>query len=341
MREATVMSRTPDGSAPPAAAGLSFAATVDRALLHRRNPAEAFLTGAVRTGPAGFTAAALLPAEHPHYAGHTGPSRRRDPMLLLECARQAETYAAHALFGVEPDAHFVLRNWSAEFPSTGAGASRSAAPGPSELLIAAVTSNPRVVRDRVRGLDYQLELWAAGDLIGRVRMEVGYLSHPAYRVVRSREHPGALPSSDDLTPAGGSPVAPARVGRVRPTDAVLLDVAAGDRMVSARLRVPVENTSLFDHAQDHIPAMVLVEAARQLAALATEQWGGVGPEHTEMTAMSSSFSAYAELTESIELIATPVDGARGTVEVRFRQAGVEITRARLAMTEPEPESRAA
>lgn len=336
MRKATVMSRTPDDSAPPVAAGLCFTATVDRALLHRRNPAEAFLTGAVRTGPAGFTAAALLPAGHPHYAGHTGPSRRRDPMLLLECARQAETYAAHALFGVEPDAHFVLRNWSAEFPSTRAGASTAAAtPGPSELLIAAVTSNPRVVRDRVRGLDYRLELWTAGDLIGRVRMEVGYLSHPAYRVVRSREHPGALPSSDELTPAGGSPVAPARVGRLRPTDAVLLDVAAGDRTVSARLRVPVENTSLFDHAQDHIPAMVLVEAARQLAALATEHWGGAGPEHTEMTAMSSSFSAYAELTEPIELIATPLDGARGAVEVRFRQAGAEIARAQLAMTEPE------
>jgi hypothetical protein len=315
---------------------------VDRALLHRRNPAEAFLAGAVRTGPTSFTAAALLPAEHPHYGGHTGPSRLRDPMLLLECARQAETYAAHTLFGVELDAHFVLRTWSAEFSPTRVQASRSAAdvtaPGPTELLIAAVTSNPRMVRDQVRGLDYQLELWAAGEVVGQVRMEVSYLSHRAYHVIRSRQHPGALPSSHELAPAGGSPVVPDRVGRVRPTDAVLLDAAVSARTASARLRVPVENTSLFDHAQDHIPAMVLVEAARQLAALATEQWDGAGPERTEMTAMSSSFSAYAELTEPIELLATPADSARGSVEVSFRQAGAEIARARIAMTAPEPES---
>ncbi len=355
------MPRTPAGSAPAPAAGLSFATTVDLALLHRRNPSEAFLTGAVRTGPDRFDAAALLPPEHPHYAGHTGPSRRRDPMLLLECARQAETYAAHALFGVEPDAHFVLRNWSAEFfpapadsPDGIADASEPDASVPTELLITAVTANPRVVRDRVRGLDYQLELWADGALAGRVRMEVGYLSHPAYLVVRSRQHPGGLPSSDDLLPDGPSPdgcrpAPPARVGRTRATDTVLLDVASGPRTVTARLRTPVENASLFDHAQDHIPAMVLVEAARQLAALATEQWGGPAPERTRMTAMSSSFSAYAELAEPIELTATPATAPTtiptatptaiaGAVEVSFRQAGAEIAQAQITMTGHQPES---
>lgn len=330
------MSSIPDGGAPPPdlAPGLSFTSVVDRALLHRRHSTEAFLTGAVRTGPDCFAAAALLPPAHPHYAGHTGPSRHRDPMLLLECARQAETYAAHALFGVEPDAHFVLRNWSAEFSPAPAGA----AAGPTELLITAVTGNPRVVRDRVRGLDYQLELWADDARVGLVRMEVGYLSHPAYTVVRSREHPQVLPSSDCLAPAGGCPVAPTRVGRVRATDTVLLDVAATGRTVSARLRVPVENVSLFDHAQDHIPAMVLVEAARQLAALAVAQWGGAAPERTELRSMSSSFGAYAELTEPIELTATPGPAAAGwSVELSFRQAGSEIAQAQLAMAERGPE----
>lgn len=339
------MLRSPAGSPTPAT-GLSYAGTVDRALLHRRNSTEAFLTGLVATGTDRFSAAALLPPEHPHYAGHTGPSRRRDPMLLLECARQAETYAAHVLFGVEPDAHFVLRNWSAEFTPAPVGGpdgfGQDASATPTELLITAVTANPRVVRDRMRGLDYQLELWTAGALAGRVRMEVGYLSHQAYLVVRSREHPGALPSSDDLllddllpdgaTPASGRPARPARVGRVRATDTVLLDVVTGAGTVGARLRAPVENASLFDHAQDHIPAMVLMEAARQLAALATEQWGGPAPERSQLTAMNASFAAYAELAEPIELTATPA-GTQGSVEVGFRQAGAAIAQAQITMTE--------
>ncbi|MEA2207360.1 MAG: 2-oxo-3-(phosphooxy)propyl 3-oxoalkanoate synthase [Blastocatellia bacterium] len=340
MSGAATLSTDPDafpGPVPP----LCWSGTVDRALLHRRNPSEAFLTDAVRTGPDSFAAAALLPPAHPHYGGHTGPSRHRDPMLLLECARQAETYAAHALYGVEPDAHFVLRAWSAEFAAPGTPPAEFAAPGTAEpssagteLLITAVTSNARLVRDRLRGLDYDLRLWVGAEQVGRVRMEVGYLGHPAYTVVRAREHPGGLPSSDRFTPAAGCPVEPALVGRLRATDAVLLDVAAGERTVGARLRVPVDNPSLFDHAQDHIPAMVLVEAARQLAALATRHWGGAAPDRTRMAAVSSSFNAYAELAEPLELTAVPAGPA---VEVGFTQAGTAIAQARVEMTGAGPE----
>lgn len=320
------MSISPD-SAPPA--GLSFARTVDLALLHRRHPEEAFLTDAARTGPRGFVAAALLPPTHPHYGAHTGPSRNRDPMLLLECARQAETYAAHTIFGVELDARFVLRNWTCEFA---AGAPAGAPAGAGELMMTALIDNQRLMRGRTHGLDYDFELWLAGARVGRISMAVGYVSSAAYTVLRSRKHHGPPPSSDDLTPADGLPVAPGRVGRVRATDSLLLDVAAESRSVTARLRVPTENPSLFDHAQDHVPAMVLVEAARQLAALATHEWGGAAPDRTEMVSMSSSFSDYAELTEHVEMTATPRDGR--SVEVTFRQGGTRIAQAQVVMAVP-------
>lgn len=312
---------------------VSFAGAVDLTLIHRRNADEAFLTDVVRTGPKSFVAAALLPSAHPHYARHTGPSRRLDPMLLLECARQAETYAAHALYGVEPDARFVLRNWSAEF-----AVDPPAPPRPAELVLTAVTRNPRVVRDRIRGLEYELELMVAGERAGLVRMEVGYVSAAAYAVIRSRRHDGPPPSSADVVPAAGRQVAPARVGRVRATDTLLLDVATAEGRLAARLRVPAENPSLFDHVQDHIPAMVLVEAARQLAALATHEWCGAAPDRTAMAAMSSSFAAYAELTEPVELTATPADAevpaAGRCVDVSFRQTGAEIALARIVMAVP-------
>lgn len=320
----------PDGTLLPAElaewAGelprLNWSGAVDLALLHRRNPDEAFLTDAVATGPDSFAAAALLPADHPHYGGHTGPSRHRDPMLLLECARQAETCAAHALYGVEPDAHFVLRSWTAEFSP----------PQPvdsgAELLLTARTGNARLLRERLHGLDYDLRLWAGGEAAGRVRMTVGYLGHRAYTVLRAREHPDGLPSSDRLAPAGGTPVEPARVGRLRATDVLLLDLTTGAGTLEARLRVPVENQSLFDHAQDHIPAMVLIEAARQLATLATAAWGGPAPEAGWLAAMTASFSAYAELAEPIALTATAVGREVG---IRFTQRGKPIAETRVAI----------
>jgi hypothetical protein len=150
-------------------------------------------------------------------------------------------------------------------------------------------------------------------------------------VLRSRKHNGLPPSSDDLGPTSGTRIDPARVGRRRATDVVLLSVAAADsgERITARLRVPTENPSLFDHAQDHVPAMVLMEAARQLATLATHEWGGAAPDRSTLVSMRASFAAYAELTEPIELIAAP--GGDGRIAVAFRQAGMEIAEAEIGM----------
>ncbi|WP_329108939.1 hypothetical protein OG792_09820 [Micromonospora sp. NBC_01699] len=335
--------------------GLDFSRTVDRTLVHRRNLTEVFLTDVQRTDGESFAAAALLPVVHPHYTSHTGTANRTlDPMLLIECCRQAETYAAHALFDVEMGASFVLRSWSAElFPdalgqptydgTTGGAAPGPVPTGPRELLLSAVTRNARRVGGRIRGLDYDFQLWIAGNRVGRVRMEVGYVASVAYVVIRGRGRDGPPPWSDGLLPVRtGRPVVPAAVGRVNATDTLLLDVVARPDRVAATLRVPVENVSLFDHPQDHVPGMVLLEAARQIAALAARQWDGAAVHTLTMVAMESSFAAYAELDEAVTVTATraegtqpgPVDAGppwRRPVEVVFQQATGEISRVSVVM----------
>lgn len=309
-------------SSDPASA-LTFDRPVDRALIHRRNSSEAFLTDLVRTGPRGFAAAALLPEDHPHYSAHTGPSARRDPLLLLECVRQAVTYAAHTLFGVQPDVKFVLRAMSATFPAAIASA------GPTDLVLTASHGNPRVVRDRVQGLDTNVELWAGGAWAGRARMDIAFISAAAYAIIRSRKHGGPPPSSDDFIGTEGNPVAPASAGRTRETDTVLLDVEHTDGRITAGLRVPSDNPSYFDHTQDHVPGMVLVEAARQLAALAVEHTGGAEPDRTQLVGLTAEFGSYAELNEPVELLATPA-GHR-SFDVTIRQAATEIASTRISM----------
>ncbi|GAA1526782.1 ScbA/BarX family gamma-butyrolactone biosynthesis protein [Dactylosporangium maewongense] len=308
---------------------LRYATTVDRTLLHRRHAGETFLADLVPTGDGGFVAAALLPPAHPHYGGHTGPSRDLDPMLLLECARQAETYAAHVLFGVPAGDRFVLREWSARFPVT--------APGddPTELELTAGTGGETRIGGRLSGLSYDFGLWARHAWVGQVRMDVRYVTAAAYASVRRRARPGGdpPPSSDGLPPTPGVPVDPRRVGRLRATDAVLLDVGAAGGPVTARLRVPVENPSLFDHAQDHVPAMVLTEAARQLAVLATHAWGGAGPDRTSLVALDATFARYAELDLPLTLTAEPVGAgpAGWTVDVRCTQSGADVATARITV----------
>jgi hypothetical protein len=359
--------------APPAADALSFAATYDPALLHRRNSAEVFLTDVRaigdRTPPeeqdnAGqdedpgtyedFAAAALLPSSHPHYGSLTGPAAGRpDPMLLLECCRQAETYAAHAFFGVGQGAGFILRGLSVRtFPDSGGGqdpadfdapaGAATAASGTGvgavpagRLVMAFRVQEPGPRRGAVSSLDYTFDVWAGPERIARIVLRVGYAAPRMYAALRARRRGGPPPTSQTAElPVAGAPVEPSLAGRLRATDCVLLDLAAGPSEVTAALRVPVENPSYFDHPHDHVPGMVLVEAARQLAAAAAGAWDAEPGRPARMTAVEAEFSQYAELDAPTALSAVPVDGPGAPsrsrrAEVVLRQGTTEVARIRV------------
>jgi hypothetical protein len=314
---------------PELGAELSFSRTVDRELIHRRNLTEVFLTDIQRVNEETFISAALLPVIHAHYTSHLGRIDLVDPMLLLECARQAETYAAHAFFDVEMGASFILRNWSMELSPRALGTSFS---GPTELVMIATTRAPRTVAGRVRGLTYTFELWVSGERLGQVGMEVGYVAKEPYLAMRARGRTGPVPSSADLSPvSAGVPVEPARVGRLHARDTLLLDVCAGRDEVTAALRVPADNPSLFDHAQDHVPGMVLLEAARQIAALAAGEWGADAPDRTAMVTMDASFSAYAELDAPVTMTATRALRSAEEIDVTFHQNGTDISQVKVVI----------
>ncbi|HEX2301959.1 MAG TPA: ScbA/BarX family gamma-butyrolactone biosynthesis protein, partial [Pseudonocardiaceae bacterium] len=83
-----------------------------------------------------------------------------------------------------------------------------------------------------------------------------------------------------------APVAPQSVGRMSPTDVVLSPTCRPDRW---QLRVDTRHPVLFDHPVDHVPGMVLLEAARQAAAATLESLPFVP------TGVSSEFERYVEL----------------------------------------------
>ncbi|MFD9903151.1 AfsA-related hotdog domain-containing protein [Streptomyces sp. NPDC059063] len=305
---------------------------MDRTLIHRHHLTEVFLTDMERTGADTFVAAALLPAVHPHYTSRTAQAslRHPDPMLLLECCRQAETAAAHLYHDVERDTSFVLHDWSMELTGDLPPSPSSAIPASTELVMTAVTHHPRHRAERLMGLGYTFTLWAAGVRLGEVRMDVGYVAAAAYRVLRRRGRTSALPSSGSQPPAArGAALEPARAGRLNATDTLLLDAVAGPSACFATLRVAADNPSLFDHPQDHVPGMVLVEAARQLAAFAVAEWGGPAPDRTVMARMRARFSAYAELDAPVTMTAARV-GEHG-IGVTFHQNGADISRVEIQL----------
>ncbi len=281
-------------------AELTFSRTVDRSLLHRRALAEVFLTDATSVDDGDYLAAAQLPPFHAYYTDHIGG--RIDPLLLLECARQAETYGGHAYLGVPLGTNFILRRWSMTIHEP---ALLRKAVAPAEIGLAVRTHHARYVHGSLRSLSYEIDLVLDQASVGTVEIHVSYLPSAVYQTLRGRNRTGQPPSSEDLDrrriplprPAA-APVAPELVGRTNPRNVVLYEPLFGADSVSAVLRVPLDNPSMFDHPQDHLPGMVLMESARQLGLLILRADYGLTPADATLVDLSTSFSQYADLDDA-------------------------------------------
>lgn len=320
----------------PELVGLSFQRTVDRNLLHRSALSEVFLTDCRPVGDDGYVAAAQLPPLHSYYTDHLHRTPLIDPMLLLECCRQAETYGGHVVFGVPRDTAFILRDWSLRV--TGPTALARAG-GPVELAMVVHTTGRRAVGGSLRALVYEIDLVLGDRTVGHAHISVGYLPLASYQQIRHGRRGSVPPSSATLAPPPvGVPVPPHLVGRANPDNVLLQDVRLTSDGLTARIRPAVDHPSMFDHAQDHLPGMVMTESARQAGLLALNDLYGLSPSRWVMTGMGASFSAYAELDAPtlVRVRAAERSGWPDTCELvaEVEQDGTVIAEATLTMAQP-------
>ncbi|QHC22574.1 AfsA-related hotdog domain-containing protein [Streptomyces sp. GS7] len=253
---------------------------------------ELFLT-AVRTLTATeYLATARIPADHPYYTDRLPDMGRAggiDPLLLLECCRQAGPYGGRELLQLEPDGRFLLESCTLALPGI---LSAGRTEGPADLALA-VTARHRPGAGTARRITYTCDMTLPAGRLGTAALGVRHLSRDLYdglrppRARRATVRPGA-------PVAAGTPVAPHLVGRTRPANVVLTQVSLRQGRAQARLRVPSGNPGLFDPAHDHVPAMALLEAARQLSLFtAAETWGAL-PQHTAVAGYDFAFHRFVE-----------------------------------------------
>ncbi|MDN5854454.1 MAG: hypothetical protein L0I24_01770 [Pseudonocardia sp.] len=315
-----------DGGRP-----LTFLRTVDRSLLHREALSEVFLTDSVGLDERRYLGAAQLPSSHAYYTDHVG-HRAVDPMLLLECCRQAETFGGHAHMGIDTDRKFILQSWSMRLP----GLFSAIADGRAAELTMSVQTNRQAGSDvPVRALTYDITMSTVGGHVGDVQIAVGYLSSAAYAGFRSRRRGSRPPLSDEICTVS-STVGPTFVGRSNPANVLLAEIAVDAAELTAVVRPVFENCSMFDHPQDHLPGMVLTEAALQACLIAGRQWYGDGAETHSVVAFDLAFSAFAELdlatTVKVRPLGWPTGGDR-RFAVSFHQDGATVVEGEMSTAE--------
>lgn len=273
-------------------------------LVHRPDTSEVFLADWERTGPDRFSVALRWPENHPF---HTALHGFRSPTLIAEAIRQAGILISHAEFGVPLGHHFLMSDLNYtikpelvraddEFP----------------VRINVTCSDVRRRGTRFAGMTCRMELVRDGQVIATGDGSLTCTSPGAYRRMRG-EYADARP----VLPVP-EPVHPSLVMRTQPSD-VLLAPTRDSRCWT--LRSHTENTTLFSHANDHVPGMALMEATHQ-AAFAV---AGATPLYP--TSLRLAFERYAEFNTPCLIQAQPVTRTRDntlSLSVTGHQSGRRV-----------------
>ncbi|MGW4703154.1 ScbA/BarX family gamma-butyrolactone biosynthesis protein [Streptomyces sp. NPDC004285] len=224
------------------------------AQLHRARETDAFPVSWTRTRDGHHSVTAHWPGEHPYFIPVHG--HRYDPLLVTETMRQASLLVLHAGYGVPVAHHFLL----GEMEFTCFMDRLAIDDGPGEVEVQVVCSEVRRIRGHISQLRVDVVVRRAGAVVSTGAIGGRVVGPEAYRRIRGdRAVPGfEVPS----TP----PVPAALVGRSSAED-VLLSPTPQERLW--QLRVDTTHPILFQSEKDHVPGMLLLEAARQAAGLGT------------------------------------------------------------------------
>ncbi|MCK8675974.1 ScbA/BarX family gamma-butyrolactone biosynthesis protein [Streptomyces lichenis] len=281
-----------------------FTTTVPKEYVHRAAVAEVLLTGWQPLDEDRFAVSAQWPRAHSYFTSLCGTSY--DSTLVAETVRQAGTLVAHAEYGVPLDSNFILNDLQYLCDPT----ELEVLGTPAELALVVTCSQIRRTRaGQLAGIRFDVEIQRDGRSVGSGMAKATILRPEVYRRIRG-EHLTQDPGAGAML---SEPVAPALVDRRYAPDVVLSPGEGEGRWL---LRADQRHPVLFEHPGDHIPGMVLLEAARQVTRL-------LAPGSTAIAA-ESSFTRYVEFDAPCLIEAEELDSddpAVRVVSVRAEQDG--------------------
>jgi hypothetical protein len=302
------------GDELPPARSVDFQQTIPRNLVHRAAVSEVFVTDLNILGEGLFEIGAQWPRRHSFFGPLTPASH--DPLLYAETVRQAGLLIAHRGYGV-PMGHSFLSDWKAYEVSQEGLATVGR---PVDVVLRATARDVQLRGKNVAGMRFDFDCFRDGRHIGTASDRWRCVSSAVYRRVRG-EHFAATPFQASMP----SPVEPALVGRDSAEDVLVGETSVPGGLA---LRFDPDHAVLFDHVVDHIPAMVLAEAARQAALLK------VGDPAALPVRAEFDYESYVEFDAdclvTAEEVEVAADGAR-VVRVVFEQNGTTAAVGTLAM----------
>ncbi|MFJ3162600.1 AfsA-related hotdog domain-containing protein [Streptomyces kanasensis] len=322
------------GHLPPPGIDLGFERTVPRALAHRRQVGEVFVTDSAQGSDDDFHLAFQIPRAHSLWSDRMAGFH--DPLASAEAARQSIFVLLHRHVGVPVGLPFSLQRISLRVtdPQAYAHDGTSALQGYVHY---------RVAERRGRGSDVVgMVLDGVMEVGGRPAMTLNavlaFMSQEDYDVFRAFQRGQKPVAEARLTPARRLDAG--LVGRENPRNVVVglpegqawPDGGSDGGAFRCLLAADPHHPAFFDHEYDHVPGPLMVEGMRQ-AALAAACRAGVPAAPDALTVgCEAAFLDFAEfeadLVHEAEVGAPGADG-RVPVSVVLRQFGRPVVEGRV------------
>lgn len=280
--------------------------TIRRQLVHRHSVSEVFVTDLMQVSDDHYLAAAHLPRTHSVF--NEWQPTMVDPMLCLEIARQASIAVTHGHMGVPLDYQFIFRNMDltvVDFQALSLG------PTPMTGLLDIRTKHLRRGADAPSIVKLDVSFEINGRKAFAIKGSLACLPSASYRQMRHddldrlrRERAAAETGRRQICHAA----APALVMRHNPSNVVITAPHGSPaEHMRAALVVDQDHPYFFEHAQDHIPGMLLIESIRQMAVASTASVKGIDAARVLLREFNTKFSVFAELGEPTTLTAEIAD----------------------------------
>ncbi|WSS22363.1 A-factor biosynthesis protein [Streptomyces sp. NBC_01190] len=225
-------------------------------MVHRTSVAEVLLTDVRPNGDGIFSAAASWPRSHTTFP--RDGTDLHSPLILVETLRQLGIYVPLRFFGVPQASHLIISDL---YFALVADREPRAGSGCTEITCrVAVSEVRRGPHGAATGMRLEVTFHSQRGLFARAGGGVRFLNERGYAAVRPNPLMGRHPPM-----TAESRPNPTTLSVAERRDVVIVRREGALAVEPADQRHPF----FFDHVSDHVPGMVLLEAARQAAAEAS------------------------------------------------------------------------
>jgi hypothetical protein len=246
---------------------VSFEQTVPRGWVHRTAIAEVLLTDCARTGERTFLIGTQWPRRHAMYI--PDQRGRHDPTLLLKAVREAGILLATRHFHVPAEYGLVLNDLSCTLiDMTGFDVGAS----PAELVLSIELDEQQYLRGVLVAMRLNVRARRDGRVVAVASDAMSCLPPKIYARLRGPHQVATLLAHQPATrTTRDTNVSPASVGRTLDADVLIDQPVTEDGALTFNVKVDTTHPTLFDHALDHLPGMLQLEAIRQATRYAASK----------------------------------------------------------------------